>query len=541
MVVENNYLYLFYMPANKMKIRFTNHTQLYNNTTNYVVPRRVMFGLKGVRRPRANVAPKKPCDSCIAPPAGNSIDVLLAKERKTRLEAAAAAEEAAVAEAEANAEAGRNRQAEAERNRRAEANAEAERNRRAEANAEAERNRRAEANAEAERNRRAEANAEAERNRQAEAERNRQAEAERNRQAEAERNRQAEAGRNRQAEAGRNRQAEAERNRQAEAERNRQAEAGRNRQAEAERNRQAEAERNRQAEAERNRQAEAERNRQAEAERNRQAEAERNRQAEAEDKRQKQLVVEEVTPGDGKTFPKAGDRLRMHYTGTLMSDDSKFDSSRDRGEPFEFTIGQGQVIAGWDKGIMRMSVGERALLKIPASEGYGARGAGGVIPPDADLVFDVELLAINSEGSNPPAEAKVAPVAAAEPPKEDDELGVVFEKSVVTVLTDNFETGVMQKDKDVLLLLYAPWCGWCKKIAPDYIKATEMLASNSQVELMAVDATQWQTTHPKVQVQGFPTAFLFKKGDKANPVEYNGDRSANDLVKFVNTHRTGKA
>ena len=257
-------------------------------------------------------------------------------------------------------------------------------------------------------------------------------------------------------------------------------------------------------------------------------------------KRQKQLEVEEVTPGDGKTFPKAGDRLRMHYTGTLMSDDSKFDSSRDRGDPFEFTIGQGQVIAGWDKGIMRMSVGERALLKIPASEGYGARGAGGVIPPDADLVFDVELLAINSEGSNPPAEAKVAPVAAAEPPKED-ELGVVFEKSVVTVLTDNFETGVMQKDKDVLLLLYAPWCGWCKKIAPDYIKATEMLASNSQVELMAVDATQWQTTHPKVQVQGFPTVFLFKKGDKANPVEYNGDRSANDLVKFVNTHTGGAA
>ena len=247
------------------------------------------------------------------------------------------------------------------------------------------------------------------------------------------------------------------------------------------------------------------------------------------------MEVEELSPGDGKTFPKAGDRLSMHYTGTLMSDDSKFDSSRDRGQPFEFTIGQGQVIAGWDKGVMRMSVGERALLKIPAAEGYGARGAGGVIPPDADLVFDVELLSINTEESNPPVEA----VVAAEPAKEE-ELGEVFDKSPVTVLTDNFETGVMQNDKDVLLLLYAPWCGWCKKIAPDFIKATEMLASNSTVELMAVDATQWQTTHPKVQVQGFPTAFLFKKGDKANPVEYNGDRSAGDLVKFVNTHTSGE-
>ena len=98
----------------------------------------------------------------------------------------------------------------------------------------------------------------------------------------------------------------------------------------------------------------------------------------------------------------------------------------------------------------------------------------------------------------------------------------------------------MQKDKDVLLLLYAPWCGWCKRIAADYIKATEMLASNSNVELMAVDATQWKTTHPKVEIQGFPTVFLFKNADKANPVEYNGDRSAGDLVKFVKMHMGGK-
>ena len=119
------------------------------------------------------------------------------------------------------------------------------------------------------------------------------------------------------------------------------------------------------------------------------------------------------------------------------------------------------------------------------------------------------------------------------------DLGVVFEKSPVTVLTDNFDTGVMQKEKDVLLLLYVPWCDWCKRIASDYIKATERLASNSKVELMVVDVTQRQLTHPKVEIQGFPTVFLFKNVDKANPVEYNGDRSADDLVKFVNMHVGG--
>merc|ERR1711965_935916 len=98
--------------------------------------------------------------------------------------------------------------------------------------------------------------------------------------------------------------------------------------------------------------------------------------------------------GNGKTFPKAGDTLTMHYTGTL-TDGSKFDSSRDRGSPFQFTIGVGQVIKGWDEGVMQMSVGERATLNISSDFGYGARGAGGVIPPNADLLFDVELLRIN--------------------------------------------------------------------------------------------------------------------------------------------------
>merc|ERR1740117_575286 len=108
------------------------------------------------------------------------------------------------------------------------------------------------------------------------------------------------------------------------------------------------------------------------------------------------LSLEVLKNGDGKHFPKAGDVLTMHYTGTLM-DNTKFDSSRDRGQPFEFTIGVGQVIQGWDKGVMQMSLGERANLHVPATMGYGAAGAGGVIPPNADLNFDVELLKIGGD------------------------------------------------------------------------------------------------------------------------------------------------
>ncbi|EGB08814.1 hypothetical protein AURANDRAFT_17413, partial [Aureococcus anophagefferens] len=107
------------------------------------------------------------------------------------------------------------------------------------------------------------------------------------------------------------------------------------------------------------------------------------------------VTVETSSPGDGVTFPQKGDKMKMHYTGTLKADGSKFDSSRDRGKAFEFTIGVGQVIKGWDEGVAKMSLGERATLQITADYGYGAAGHPPVIPENADLVFDVEVLAIN--------------------------------------------------------------------------------------------------------------------------------------------------
>ncbi len=92
-----------------------------------------------------------------------------------------------------------------------------------------------------------------------------------------------------------------------------------------------------------------------------------------------------LAAGDGKTFPTQGQTLTMHYTGRLISNKKQFDSSVDRGTPFQFRIGIGQVIEGWDVGVAQMSLGEKAMLKIPSAMGYGARGAGNAIPPNADL------------------------------------------------------------------------------------------------------------------------------------------------------------
>ena len=105
------------------------------------------------------------------------------------------------------------------------------------------------------------------------------------------------------------------------------------------------------------------------------------------------VEIETVKAGDGVTFPKPGQTVVAHYTGTLTNG-SKFDSSRDRGAPFEFKIGVGQVIKGWDEGMMQMSIGQRANLTCSPDYAYGPRGFPPVIPPNSTLVFDVELLGV---------------------------------------------------------------------------------------------------------------------------------------------------
>lgn len=111
------------------------------------------------------------------------------------------------------------------------------------------------------------------------------------------------------------------------------------------------------------------------------------------------LQYEDTVVGSGATA-QAGQRVQVHYTGWLhdpAADNGrgrKFDSSKDRGSPFAFPLGAGHVIRGWDEGVQGMQVGGTRVLLIPAELGYGARGAGGVIPPNATLVFEVDLLAV---------------------------------------------------------------------------------------------------------------------------------------------------
>ena len=104
------------------------------------------------------------------------------------------------------------------------------------------------------------------------------------------------------------------------------------------------------------------------------------------------MKIEKLTAGNGAS-PKSGDTVTVHYTGWL-TDGTKFDSSVDRDDPFAFVLGAGQVIRGWDEGVATLRVGDKARLTIPPEMGYGKNGYPGAIPPNATLIFEVELLSI---------------------------------------------------------------------------------------------------------------------------------------------------
>ncbi|KAL5501284.1 FKBP1 [Sanghuangporus vaninii] len=106
------------------------------------------------------------------------------------------------------------------------------------------------------------------------------------------------------------------------------------------------------------------------------------------------VTIEAITPGDGKNFPKKGDIVTIHYTGTL-EDGTKFDSSVDRQKPFQTEIGVGKVIRGWDEGVPQLSLQQKAILTCTPDYAYGARGFPPIIPPNATLKFEVQLLSIN--------------------------------------------------------------------------------------------------------------------------------------------------